>query len=97
MIYLVENILLFKPKNYGRNILVALYIPSCLSPEISEYIMVNHQKTITQQKPSSYNAPLSIDAIKTGCAKEATLLQQPSLQSRLRAELTSQYTPKRFS
>ena len=69
MIYLVEKILLLKPKNDGRNILVALYIPPCLSPEVSGCIMVNQQKTITQQKPSSYNAPLSIDAIKTGCAE----------------------------
>lgn len=53
MIYLVEKILLLKPKNDGRNILVALYIPSCLSPEVSGCIMVNQQKTITQQKPSS--------------------------------------------
>lgn len=58
MIYLVENILLLKPKNDGRNILVALYIPSCLSPEISEYIMINHQKTITQQNRHPKSSPV---------------------------------------
>lgn len=43
MIYLVEKILLLKPKNDGRNTLVALYIPICLSPEVSGCIMVNQQ------------------------------------------------------